>query len=91
MAVTTHGHIVRQNGGFTETFKISALTGQTVVSVHTHMAFFLDIHPHLRPTAGTVPTEILYAVQDATDPHIVKVWSSDNASVSEAYLTVTGY
>lgn len=91
MAVTQYGHDARMNGALVQTFKVSALTGQTVVAVHTHMTKFLSVDVQRRPAAGTVPTEIFYWVQDSTDPHIVNVWSSDNSSTTSVYVVCCGY
>jgi hypothetical protein len=90
MAVTDYGHDARMNGALVKC-RTTPLTGQTAVSVYFPMTTFLSIDVKARPTAGTVPTELFYAVQDTTNANIIKVWSSDNASTTTVYVTATGY
>ncbi|HUW56800.1 MAG TPA: hypothetical protein VMZ92_09205 [Planctomycetota bacterium] len=91
MAVTDHGHDARMNGALVQCRNVSALTGQTAVSVAFKMTTFLAVIIEPILTDGDVNTEIFHWVQDTTDTHIVKVWSIDNTSTTNVRVTAIGY
>ena len=91
MTVSNHGHEARMNGALVQCQDVDALTGQTSVDVHFHMTTFLAVIIEPILADGSVNTEIFHWVQDATDKHIVKVWSIDDDSTSNVHVTAIGY